>query len=85
MSLRVTPDLKRAIDDAAAKSGRSLSQEIEFRLERSFHDETLAQRLNAVIERLQASEERMALATREAREALERMIERHNALDADRA
>jgi hypothetical protein len=33
--LRVTPDLKGRIERAAAKSGRSLSQEMEFRIERS--------------------------------------------------
>jgi len=33
--------LKYALDDSAAKSGRSQSQEAEFRLERSFHDQDL--------------------------------------------
>ena len=38
--LRVTPDLRRRIGRAAAKSGRSLSQEMEFRLERSLAVDT---------------------------------------------
>ena len=33
--LRVTPELKGRIERAAQKSGRSLSQEMEFRIERS--------------------------------------------------
>jgi hypothetical protein len=33
--LRVTPELKGRIERAAKKSGRSLSQEMEFRIERS--------------------------------------------------
>jgi hypothetical protein len=36
LGLRVTPDMKRRLDEAAAKSGRSQSQEAELRLERSF-------------------------------------------------
>jgi hypothetical protein len=39
LGLRVTPDLKRALDDAAERSGRSQSQEAEFRIERSFAEE----------------------------------------------
>ncbi len=36
LGLRVTPELKRQLDEAARGSGRSQSQEAEFRLERSF-------------------------------------------------
>ncbi len=36
LSLRVTPELKEKLDNAAQASGRSQTQEIEFRLERSF-------------------------------------------------
>jgi hypothetical protein len=36
LSLRVTPSLKSKIEAAAAATGRSMSQEIEFRLELSF-------------------------------------------------
>ena len=36
LSLRVTPQVKALLDAASAKSGRSQTQEIEFRLERSF-------------------------------------------------
>ena len=36
LSFRITPELKRALMAAAEKSGRSQSQEAEFRLEKSF-------------------------------------------------
>ena len=36
ISIRVTPALKRRIDKATAISGRSQTQEIEFRIEQSF-------------------------------------------------
>jgi hypothetical protein len=39
LGLRVTPDLKHQLDAAAELSGRSQSQEAEFRLERSFIEE----------------------------------------------
>jgi TraY domain-containing protein len=41
LSLRVTPEMKARLDKAALKSGRSQSQEAEFRLERSFDHEGL--------------------------------------------
>lgn len=42
LGLRVTPDIKQRLDDAAEESGRSQSQEAEFRLERSFDRTSLA-------------------------------------------
>jgi TraY domain len=39
LALRVTAERRNALEEAAAQSGRSLSQEIEFRLEQSFHEE----------------------------------------------
>jgi TraY domain len=41
LSLRMTPALKRQLDAAAEKGGRSLSQEAEVRLERSFDHQDL--------------------------------------------
>jgi hypothetical protein len=41
LSLRVTPQMKRRLDTAADQSGRSQSQEVEFRLERSFEREEM--------------------------------------------
>jgi hypothetical protein len=41
LSLRVTPDTKRALDTAAECAGRSLSQEAELRLEQSFRNQDL--------------------------------------------
>jgi hypothetical protein len=40
-SLRITADLKRDLEGAIAVSGRSLSQEAEYRLNRSFSDDSL--------------------------------------------
>ena len=39
LSTRITSDLRDRLDKSADESGRSLSQEIEFRLEQSFRDE----------------------------------------------
>jgi hypothetical protein len=39
LGLRVTPEMKEALDRAAAQSGRSQSQEAEFRIERTFADQ----------------------------------------------
>ena len=41
LSFRVTPELKRQLTEAAARSGRGQSQEAEFRLEKSFEQERL--------------------------------------------
>jgi hypothetical protein len=40
LSTRITADLRAALDSAKEKSGRSLSQEIEYRLRRSFEEDT---------------------------------------------
>ena len=39
LTTRVTDGMRTKIDDAAARNDRSLSQEVEFRLEQSFRDE----------------------------------------------
>ena len=44
-STRITPETRAKLGAAAAQSGRSLAQEMEFRLERSFFDEDTAQYL----------------------------------------
>jgi TraY domain len=41
LGLRVTAEMKAALDEAAARSGRSQSQEAEFRIERSFYDQQI--------------------------------------------
>ncbi len=38
-STRITPETRARLEEGAAQSGRSLAQEIEFRLERSFAEE----------------------------------------------
>lgn len=45
-STRIAPELRARLDECVAQSGRSLSQEIESRLERSFG----AERLNTILE-----------------------------------
>jgi hypothetical protein len=45
MSLRVTPDMKERLERAAVNTGRSLSQEAELRLERTFRDDDLLSQL----------------------------------------
>jgi uncharacterized protein YjbJ (UPF0337 family) len=42
LGLRVTPEIKNKLEKVAIEKGRSLSQEAEFRLERSFDREALA-------------------------------------------
>jgi hypothetical protein len=49
LGLRVTPSTKNRLDQAAAESGRSQSQEAELRIENSFYAEDM---LSAVLERL---------------------------------
>lgn len=39
VGIRTTRETKTMIEEAAAASGRSMAQEIEYRLERSFHQE----------------------------------------------
>ena len=54
LGLRVTLEMKRRIEAEAARTGRSQSQEVEARLDRSFRDdEVLAElaRLRALLER----------------------------------
>lgn len=45
MSVRTTPLLRARMDQAARASGRSLAQEVEFRLEQSFRDEENAKQM----------------------------------------
>jgi hypothetical protein len=42
VSFRVTPELKRKLDESARRNGRSQSQEAELRLEQSFREESRA-------------------------------------------
>lgn len=36
ISVRITPQLRKRLDEVSAQNGRSLSQEVEIRLEQSF-------------------------------------------------
>jgi hypothetical protein len=45
---RITPSMKRAMQEAAGYNGRSLSQEAEMRLERSFQDDGIIARLDRI-------------------------------------
>jgi hypothetical protein len=42
LGLKVTGEIKKRLEDAALASGRTQSQEAEFRLENSFRDEAMA-------------------------------------------
>ena len=43
LNMRTTPEARRKLEDAADKSGRSLAQEVEYRIERSFfYEDTLS-------------------------------------------
>jgi hypothetical protein len=52
LGLRVTASIKRLVEAAADGSGRSVSQEVEHRLERSFRDDEVLRRLDAIEARL---------------------------------
>jgi hypothetical protein len=49
LGLRVTADLKRKLEKDAVKSGRSLSQEAEIRLEQSYDREWIAKFVQAMV------------------------------------
>lgn len=51
LSLRTTEDLREKLEKAASVSGRSLTAELEHRLERSFTDEATIQRLNDMLDK----------------------------------
>jgi predicted transcriptional regulator len=52
LGLRVTAEIKRKLDEAAEKSGRSQSQEAELRLERSFELEHFEASIAEMIDKL---------------------------------
>lgn len=52
LGLKVTASVKARLEDAAAKSGRTQSQEAEHRLERSFRDDEIMSELRAIREEL---------------------------------
>lgn len=54
LGLRTTAQLRGRLDHAAMKSGRSLAQEVEYRLELSLRDEDLAQQHNRMLDALEA-------------------------------
>lgn len=51
LATRVTVEMKQRLDAAAAASGRSLSLEIELRLEQAFRDDDIVERLSAIVGR----------------------------------
>jgi hypothetical protein len=52
MNMRTTAELRRKIDKAAHKSGRSLVQEVEYRVEESFRREKTFETIGSLIESL---------------------------------
>jgi len=53
LGLRVTLEMKRRIEAEAVRTGRSQSQEVEARLERSFRDDEILTELAALRELLE--------------------------------
>ena len=51
MSFRATPELKAKLDRACELNGRSLAQEIEFRLEGSFREQEIIEGALATVSR----------------------------------
>jgi uncharacterized protein (DUF1778 family) len=51
LNMRTTKELRDRIERAAMVSGRSLVQEVEFRLEQSFRDEYMAETAFKVLEK----------------------------------
>jgi len=65
LGFRVTADMKTKIVAAAHATGRSLSQEVEFRLERSFREDDLIAAfatLGALADRIAVMEDRLSQA-----------------------
>ena len=48
MSMRVPPKMRRQLEKAIAVNGRSLTQEMEFRIERTFRDDELLAELREI-------------------------------------
>ncbi len=61
LSFRITPELKRLLDAAADQSGRSMSQECELRLEKSFERD----RISAGFSHLQAGLDALVVTLRQ--------------------
>jgi len=49
IGFRATPELRRKLEEAASQNGRSLSAELESRLETSFAQSDLIERLSAKV------------------------------------
>ncbi len=55
MSFRVRPELKSMMDTAASISGRSVTQEIEMRLEQSFCKDRIESKLDEILAHVRPS------------------------------
>src|SRR3954453_3301821 len=80
MSFRATADLRAKLEEAASKAGRSLTQELEHRLERSFVRDELMQHVDGLLsnslikgEDLEKAEARI----KDLEESLERSLSEH--------
>jgi hypothetical protein len=49
LSLLGSPNTRRRIENAADRSGRSMALEVELRVERSFHEDWIVERLAQLI------------------------------------
>jgi hypothetical protein len=83
LGLRVTPELKRRLDAAAEQSGRSQSQEAEFRLERTFDRENLLPQVLSLAYRSQLAGVLMLLGAGMEEEAQRYLTKRYHITDQE--
>jgi len=95
LGLRVTADLKRKLEAEALKSGRSLSQETEIRVQQSFdeeareqklaeRDEKLVERVEDMLKKRDDEQEKLWREVEEAKNRLLDLIKRSEAEDEAR-
>lgn len=76
LGLRVSAELKRMLDAAAMKSGRSQAQETELRLKQTFDSEALSDKVAARVEKLLDKQtEQLAVIWRQIEEQRVRLLD----------
>src|SRR5262245_40802878 len=84
LGLRVTADLKRKLEAEAKHSGRSLSQETEIRVQKSFDTEELGDKVVSRVEQaVEKKIEELWLEVEEAKRSLLETIKRSEAEDKE--
>lgn len=85
LSLRTTADLREALNAAAARNGRSLTQEVEFRLEASLTEDRMRQLIYQALVGVRVSQAHNAALRALAEQEGDASIIRPNMSDADYA